>query len=123
MIAAVHTFNSAGLHFRAELFIVTSVIAWTYLLHAYYRREAVDHRYYRNVDGVRQIEMTTGGAEKFWELGTCLRDNHCPLDKGTRQNLEFLLDLRHEIEHRSTTRLTTPLAPNFRRAVLTSTTR
>jgi len=105
MIAAVHTFNSAGLHFRAELFIVTSIIAWTYLLHAYYRREAVDHRYYRNVDGVRQIEMTTGGAEKFWELGTCLRDNHCPLDKGTRQNLEFLLDLRHEIEHRSTTRI------------------
>nr|WP_249157379.1 DUF3644 domain-containing protein [Bradyrhizobium diazoefficiens] len=38
MIAAVHTFNSAGLHFRAELFIVTSIIAWTYLLHAYYRR-------------------------------------------------------------------------------------
>lgn len=34
MIAAVHTFNSAGLYFKAELFIVTSIIAWTYLLHA-----------------------------------------------------------------------------------------
>ncbi len=34
MIAAVHTFNSAGLTFRAELFIVTAIIAWTYLLHA-----------------------------------------------------------------------------------------
>lgn len=30
MISAVHTFNSAGLSFRAELFIVTAVIAWTY---------------------------------------------------------------------------------------------
>lgn len=29
MISAVHTFNSAGLTFRAELFIVTAVIAWT----------------------------------------------------------------------------------------------
>jgi hypothetical protein len=27
MIAAVHTFNSAGLTFRAELFIVTAIIA------------------------------------------------------------------------------------------------
>jgi hypothetical protein len=35
MIAAVHTFNGAGLTFRAELFIVTSVIAWTYLMHAW----------------------------------------------------------------------------------------
>ena len=34
MIAAVHTFNSAGLTFRAELFIVTAIIAWTCLLHA-----------------------------------------------------------------------------------------
>jgi hypothetical protein len=29
MIAAVHTSNSAGLTFRAELFIVTAIIAWT----------------------------------------------------------------------------------------------
>lgn len=34
MIAAVHTFNSGGLTFRTELFIVTAVVAWTYLLHA-----------------------------------------------------------------------------------------
>jgi hypothetical protein len=45
MIAAVYTFNGAGLYFRAELFIVTSIIAWTYLLHAYYKREGVDYRY------------------------------------------------------------------------------
>lgn len=32
MIAAVHIFNGAGLTFRAELFIVTAIIAWTYLL-------------------------------------------------------------------------------------------
>lgn len=34
MIAAVHTFNGAGLTFRAELFIATAMIGWTYLLHA-----------------------------------------------------------------------------------------
>src|SRR5579859_429374 len=37
MIASVHIFNGVGLNFRAELFIVTSVIAWTYLLHAWFR--------------------------------------------------------------------------------------
>jgi len=30
LIAAVHTFNSAGLTFLTELFMVTAIIAWTY---------------------------------------------------------------------------------------------
>ncbi|WP_423605676.1 DUF3644 domain-containing protein [Sphingomonas sp. MS122] len=68
MIAAVHTFNSASLQFRAEIFIVTAVIAWTYLMHAYYRREGVDYRYRRA--GV--IQTTPSGAEKYWELGQCV---------------------------------------------------
>ena len=40
-------------------------------------------------------------------MGTrkCLRSNRCPLDKGVKQNLEFHLELRHEIEHRSTSRI------------------
>jgi hypothetical protein len=106
MIAAVHTFNGAGLHFRAELFIVTSIIAWTYLLHAFFRREGIDHRYYKNQDdGSRAVDTTKNGAEKYWELGHCLKHDKCPLEKGVRQNLEFLLELRHEIEHRSTNRI------------------
>jgi hypothetical protein len=32
MIAAVHVLNGVGLTFRAELFITTTIIAWTYLL-------------------------------------------------------------------------------------------
>jgi hypothetical protein len=64
MIAAVHTFNSAGLHFRAELFIVTSTIAWTYLLHAYYKRKGIDYRYKKG--GV--VQKTPSGVDKYWEL-------------------------------------------------------
>lgn len=105
MIAAVHTFNSAGLHFRAELFIVTAIIAWTYLHHVFFRRKGVDYRYFHNVNGVRQVKETPNGAEAYWELGRCLRDNKCPLDKGAKDNLEFLIELRHEIEHRSTSRI------------------
>lgn len=105
MIAAVHTFNGAGLHFRAELFIVTAIVAWTYLHHAFYRREGVEYRYFKNVGGMREVERTENGADKYWELGRCLKETKCPLDRGARDNIEFLLKLRHEIEHRSTNRI------------------
>jgi hypothetical protein len=101
MIGAVHTFNSAGLTFRAEMFICTAVIAWTYLLHAWYRREGVDYRY--KLKGA--VQTTKQGADKYWELGFCLRHAKCPIEPGAVKNLEFLMDLRHEIEHRSTDRI------------------
>jgi hypothetical protein len=102
MIAAVHIFNGAGLTFRTELFIVTSVIGWTYLLHAWLRREGIDYRY-TNADGT--VKKTKQGEDCYWELGKCLRHNRCPLAGGAIKNLEFLLELRHEIEHRSTSRI------------------
>ena len=105
MIAAVHTFNGAGLHFRAELFIVTAIIAWTYLHHAYFRRLGIDYRYYRNAGGAKQVVTTEGGAERYWELAYCLEHERCPLAKGMIDNLNFLIGLRHEIEHRSTSRI------------------
>ena len=101
MIAAVHTFNSAGLFFRGELFIVTSVIAWTYLMHAFYKKEGIDYRYKRA--GV--VEKTKHGADKYWELGHCLEHGGCPLEKGVVDNLHFLIEIRHEIEHQSTSRI------------------
>lgn len=101
MIAAVHTFNSAGLYFRAELFIVTCIIAWTYLLHAYYKREGIDYRHKKG----GAVEKTPSGADKYWELGQCLAHGKCPLEKGVVNNLKFLTEIRHEIEHRSTNRI------------------
>ena len=105
MIAAVHTFNSAGLTFRAELFIVTAIIAWTYLLHAWFKREGIDYRHTKNKNGERVVVKTPSGAEKYWELSQCLEHTKCLLEPGARDNLTFLLELRHEIEHRSTSRI------------------
>lgn len=105
MIAAVHTFNSAGLTFRAELFIVTAVIAWTYLLHAWFKREGVDYRHTRTEEGEKVVVRTPTGAEKYWELPKCLKHARCPVEQGAKHNLTFLLELRHEIEHRSTNRI------------------
>lgn len=106
MISAVHSFNSAGLYFRAELFIVTAIIAWTYLMHAYYKREGIDYRYKK--DGV--VKRTPSGAEKYWELSQCISTGVCPLQRGIVNNLRFLIEIRNEIEHRSTNRIDNALS-------------
>jgi hypothetical protein len=41
MILAVQVFNSAGLHFKTEVFLVLCNVAWTYLLHEHYERKGV----------------------------------------------------------------------------------
>ena len=105
MIAAVHTFNSAGLNFRSELFIVVAIIAWTYLLHAWFKHEGIDYRHMKRENGQNIVVKTPNGAEKYWELTHCLNQARCPLEPGTKHNLKFLIDLRHEIEHRSTSRI------------------
>lgn len=105
MISAVHTFNSAGLTFRAELFIVTAVIAWTYLLHAWFKREGIDYRHTKTERGEKVVIKTPNGADKYWELAQCLKHARSPVERGAADNLFFLLDLRHEIEHRSTNRI------------------
>jgi Protein of unknown function (DUF3644) len=68
MIAAAHTFNSAGLTFRAELFIVTAIIGWTYLLHAWFKREGIDYRHTKADRGEKVVVKTPSGADKCWEL-------------------------------------------------------
>ncbi|MEP9387714.1 DUF3644 domain-containing protein [Mesorhizobium sp. KR9-304] len=81
MIAAVHNFNSAGLHFRAEIFITTAVIVWTYLCHAWFKREGIDYRY--KINGAPKL--LASGAEAYWELGKCLRIDKLPVAKAVRR--------------------------------------
>jgi len=107
MIAAVHNFNAAGIHFRAEIFITTAMIGWTYLCHAWFKREGIDFRYKEN----GAVKLLKSGAEAHWELGKCLRNDKIPVSKAVRQNLELLLEIRHEIEHRSTNRVDDALGP------------
>ena len=96
---AVQTFNNPLTAFRAETFIVLMVIAWTYLLHAYYREQGIEYRYYKKGPKRRRFDRTKSGAFKYWELERCLNEKKCPLDGATKSNLRFLIGLRHEIEH------------------------
>ncbi|MET4734256.1 hypothetical protein ABIE64_002991 [Thalassospira sp. MBR-102] len=99
MIAAVHIFNSAGLTFRSELFIVTAIISWTYLMHAWLKKEGIDYRYQDNNGAIKK---TKNGEDCYWELGKCLKHQRTPLEPAVIKNLEFLIEIRHEIEHRAT---------------------
>ncbi len=110
MIAGVHIFNGANLIFRSELFVVAAIIAWTYLLHYWYSRKGVDYRY-RDRNGT--VELTKDGAERYWDLSKCLRYKHCPVEGGVINNLNFLIGVRNEIEHRMTDRIDLALVPKL----------
>jgi len=110
MIAAVQTFNAGGLTFRSELYIVTAIIAWTYLLHAWFKREGVDYKY--------PGQKTKAGEDRYWDLGHCLKQGKCPAEDGVVKNLEFLIEIRHEIEHRTTNRIDDALGAKLQSCAL-----
>lgn len=118
MLCAVQIFNNPNILFKSESFIVLSVISWTYLLHAYYRAVEIDYRYYTINGKKKNFDKTKSGAYKFWELERCLDDSKCPVDKVTKDNLKFLIGLRHEIEHQMTTRIDDYLSARFQACCL-----
>jgi hypothetical protein len=102
-LSAIKIFNDPLINFKTETFIVLMVIAWTYLLHAYYRSKDIEYRYYTVGNNGRKIfDRTKHRAYKYWELERCLNDKDCPIDSDTANNLRFLIGLRHEIEHQMT---------------------
>lgn len=118
MLSAVQIYNNPQVEFKSELFIVTIVIAWTYLLHAYYRRKKVEHRQF--IEGVkrRKFLKTRFGAIRRWSLEQCLENPLCPLDEVTKKNLFFLIGIRHEIEHQMTSRIDDQLSAKFQATAL-----
>lgn len=118
-LSAVQTFNNPLIQFKSETFIVLMIIAWTYLLHAYYRQRGIEYRYFETgTNGRRKFGRTKRGAFKFWELERCLNDANCPLDKATCSNLRFLIGLRHEIEHQMTRALDSYLSGRYQACAL-----
>ena len=118
MLAAVQIFNNPNIQFKSESFIVLSNIAWTYLLHAYYRSKNIEYRYYDQQGQRKMYHKTKKGAFKHWELDRCLDDRSCPIDKVAKSNLKFLIGLRHEVEHQMTTRIDDYLSARFQACCL-----
>lgn len=112
-LAAVQIFNNPNVSFKTETYVMLMVVAWTYLLHAYYRGQRIDYRYFTKCDKRRRFDRTKHGAFKHWELERCLDEKACPLQREVVQNLKFLIGLRHEIEHQMTTRIDDLLSARF----------
>lgn len=112
-LAAVQIFNNPNVTFKSETYVVLMIIAWTYLLHAYFRGKKVDYRYFTQGEKRKHYDRTKNGAFKHWELEKCLNDKQCPLEREVVQNLRFLIGLRHEIEHQMTTRIDDLLSARF----------
>ncbi len=117
-MSAVQIFNNPNIQFKSESFIVLAIIAWTYLLHAYYRKNKVEYRYFDQGPKKKLFHTTKQGAHKHWELEKCLNSERSPVDNVVAQNLRFLIGLRHEIEHQMTTKIDDLLSARFQACCL-----
>lgn len=117
-LAAVQIFNNPLITFKSEMFIVLMNIAWTYLLHAHYRKKGIEYRYFEQVGKVRRFDRTKKGAYKYWELEQCLNEKGCPVERDASNNLRFLIGVRHEIEHQMTTRIDSSFSAKFQACCL-----
>ncbi len=90
-LSAVQIFNNPLAVFKTEAFIVLFAIAWTYLMHAYYRSVGIDYRYFEMRGYRKKYDRNSDGSIRYWDLNKCLSVSDCPLDKNTRNNLKFLL--------------------------------
>ena len=118
MLTAVQIFNNPSIQFKSESFIVLAIISWTYLLHAYYRDKDIEYRYFDRKHVRRKFHTTKFGAHKYWELEKCLTNENSPIDEMTATNLNFLIGLRHEIEHKMTTKIDDLLSARFQACCL-----
>jgi Protein of unknown function (DUF3644) len=84
MILAVQVFNNPSCHFKTEIFAVLSNIAWTYLLHEYYRTKGIE---------------IVGADGRSLLLSQMLTRQDCPLSQGMKNNLKVMISIRDEVEH------------------------
>ncbi|QDJ91888.1 DUF3644 domain-containing protein [Acinetobacter haemolyticus] len=117
-LAAVQIFNNPSMSFKSEAYIVLMIIAWTYLLHAYFRSKGIEYKYFEMKGTRKRYHKTAKGAYKYWELERCLNYNDSPIDKNTANNLRFLIGLRHEIEHQMTSKIDDLLSARFQACCL-----
>lgn len=118
MLSAVQIYNNPTTTFKSESFIVLSMIAWTYLLHAHYRSKKIEYRYCTTGGKRKKFIRNADGTIRYWDLTECLLKASCPLDADTKNNLLFLLGLRHRVEHKKASGLDSYLSARYQACAL-----
>lgn len=116
-LSAVQIYNNPLITFKTESYIVLMMIAWTYLLHAYYRSKGIEYRHFELKNGRRFFKLRDGNT-RYWSLSECISNQSCPLDKVSIKNLEFLIGLRDQIVHKKATGLDSYLSARYQACVL-----
>lgn len=60
-LSAVQIFNNPSVTFKSEIFVVLMVISWTYLLHAYFRKQDIEYRYFTKTGDRKRFHKTSRG--------------------------------------------------------------
>jgi hypothetical protein len=118
MLSAVQIYNNPLISFKTESFIVLSLIAWTYLLHAHYRSESVEYRYFTKAGKRKKFIRNPDGSIRYWDLRECISKAISPVDKNTKNNLEFLIGLRNQVEHAKANGLDSYLSARYQACAL-----
>jgi Protein of unknown function (DUF3644) len=118
MLSAVQIYNNPLTSFKTEAFIVLSIIAWTYSLHAYYRSAKIEYRYFTQKGKRKIFARNPDGSVRYWGLQECTSKDACPLDKNTKNNLQFLIGLRNQVEHRKAAGLDSYLSARYQACAL-----
>ena len=96
-ILAVDIYNKPATKFRSFSFIVLMSIAWTSLFHAIFERRGIKY-FYRKSNSNRYIYIN--GQKKSWDLSICIKEYFKDKNPPVRENLQFFIGLRNQIEHR-----------------------
>lgn len=115
MLLAVQGYNNPTSYFKTELFIVSAMIAWTYLLLAYYETKDID---LIDRDPKGKPRRTHQGQEKYLSLSRLIEKEKCPLHDAEKANIKYLLGLRHEIEHRGGSNIDTAVSAKIQACAL-----
>lgn len=97
MKTAILVYNNNIISTRSETFIVLAIISWTYLFHAKLLKNNIEPAY-RNNDG---SYVLIDGRKKLWDASYCIERPEIGLKNGEKNNLRYILAIRHEVEHRS----------------------
>jgi hypothetical protein len=97
-VLAVEVYNKPAIKFKSSGYISLMVIAWTSLFHAIFFKRKIKPFYKKENGRYERI----GDDYKYWELKYCIKE-YFKSDTGNpvRNNLEFFIEIRNRIEHRS----------------------
>ena len=101
VLAAVENYNKPGISFRTRTFTMLVVVGWTALFHAIFYKKGRKPWYVKSGSGRGIRYEYIDGDPKYWGLAECLKQYYGDDNPAEKANIEFLLKLRHKIEHRN----------------------